>query len=270
MRRERPVYALLAAVILGGCSVANSNLPGASYFAFEGKAVGGESVLADGAHATSPMVTNTPNGISYRALTFSSEKSYGLRASEVEWSLVHGLRVADGNQEVLLRRLDESIRQALQACLPEFGPFKTAADIPQEVATLPARIVIDGITHIQYPLTIVEWSTQPADKPNAGRAFRVKSVKVVAFGTQHPVSVGRAVDLVFDIRFHDVVNDIIDGTATGLSAPVDVATVTGSCDDGKLVVTGKKHSLPDSGWLSGIRGNFNLKAVLTHQTGIGN
>ncbi|MDE0101377.1 MAG: hypothetical protein OXN89_03275 [Bryobacterales bacterium] len=171
---------------------------------------------------------------------------------------------------MFLSRLDESIQQALQACLPEFGPFETATDVPEEVATLPGRMVIGGITHIQYPLTIVEWNTEPSDRPNAGQAFRVESVKVVAFGTQHLVSVGGAVDLVFDIRFRDVVNDIIDGIATSLSEPADVATVTGSCDDGKLVVAGKRYSLPDSGWLKGIRGNFNLEAVLTHQTRSGN
>ena len=149
----------------------NSSLPGASYFAFKGMDDNGGSILADDASGTTPAEARTPDGITYRARTFSSERSQGLRSKVVEWELVHGIRVAAEDEHAFHLGLHPSIRQALRACLPELGRFKSAGAIPQELTAKPGRVIIDGTAYIQYPLTIFQWVTRPARTPNAGEAF---------------------------------------------------------------------------------------------------
>ena len=265
MRYRRLVPGLFAVLLLGGCSVANSNLPGLSYFAFEAKKKGDSSVLDADAKATSPIVTSTPNSISYRAQTFSTAKSDGLDAAHIEWKFVHGLRVPANDHERFFRRLGNSIREASRTCLREIGQYKRAEDIPPNLAMRPGKLVIDDITYIQYPLTTVKWDTTAADRPNEGKAFRLKSMEVVAFGSQLPISSGSNIALGLELRFHDVVDNIADTFVASLSPPFDVATVTGSCQDEKLELIGRKYPMVNSGWLRGIRGNFNVKITLSHK-----
>ena len=260
------VFLFFIAILLSACSVPNSNIPGTSYFVLKSEDASKKPVLANDARAASPVVARTDDHISYRARTFSRDQSNGLTSSVIEWKLVYGLRIVAEEEEAFFLRLDDSLQKALRDCLPELGSFDNEDNIPHKKNLQPGRITIDGTTYIQYPLTTVQWITNPANSPESvSKAFRVMPLNVVVYGTQYPVTSGRSVGLVFDLFFHDVIYNVNDGTDSSLSSPVDIASVTGQCDDDKLVVTGKKYSLPGSRWLRGIRGNFNLDAVLIHQ-----